>query len=69
MIRQEQAEPAMPRALLVIVLQSREHDIADVGAAQFILTHGYTINRDENQLPSATHCGLCATAFCKQATP
>src|SRR5437016_14422873 len=47
MIRHEQAEPAMPRELLVIMLYRRQHSSADVRAAQLVLVPGHTIDGDE----------------------
>jgi len=47
MIRHEQAEPAMPRELLVIMLYRRQHSSADVRAAQLVLVTGHTIDGDE----------------------
>src|ERR1700756_906589 len=47
MIRHEQAQPAMARALLVVVLHCCQHSIADVGAAQLVLPSWHTVNGDE----------------------
>ncbi len=56
MIRHEQAEPAMPRELLVIMLYRRQHSSADVRAAQLVLVPGHTIDGDEK--PTAFSDGL-----------
>ena len=46
-VRHEQAKPAMPRELLVIISYRRQDRIADIRAAQLILVVGHTIDRDE----------------------
>jgi hypothetical protein len=47
MIRHEQAKPAMPRELLVIMFYRRQHGTAYVRVAQLILAPGHTVNGDE----------------------